>query len=93
MAGISLQIGNVVLLVAILFVVIGLVLAAVVFFKRNCDLTDDDRLHYKRAILLWTGASAVALVAIYSASAEKTYRKGLGLSASVSTNGRSASLL
>ena len=93
MAGISFGASNIVLLLAVIFVIVGLLFAAIVFFKRACDLTDDDRLHYKRALLLWVGGAAISLVAIYAASAEKRHGKGLGLHLGVSTSGRSASLL
>lgn len=93
MAGISLQIGNIVLLLAVIFVVVGLIFAALIFFKKSCDLTDDDHLHYKRALLLWVGAAALSAVAIYAASAEKRHGKGLGLHLGVSSSGRSASLI
>lgn len=93
MAGISLQIGNIVLLLAVIFVIVGLIFAVLVFFKKNCDLTEEDHLHYKRALLLWTGATAISVLAIYAAGAEKNYKKGLTVHAGVSTNGRSASLL
>lgn len=93
MAGMKLEISNLVLLVALIFVVVGLVLATLVFFKREENLSDEDRLHYKRAQLLWIGAASLSLVAIYAGSKEKHWKKGAGISLGVSTGSRSASLL
>ncbi len=93
--GIDFAASGLVLILAVIFVIAGLILAIFVFFKRADCLTEDDKLHYKRATLLWIGAASLSLVAIYAATKEKHHhRKGLGLSLGVSSSpSRSASLL
>jgi NhaP-type Na+/H+ or K+/H+ antiporter len=96
MAAFSLNISGIIVLLAVLFVITGLIFAAMFFFRRAENMSEEDQLHYKRAILLWIGASSLALVGIYTAKREKGYdilNLG-GARASVSASGRgSASLL
>lgn len=95
MAAFSLNVSGIIVLLAVLFVIIGLVFAIMFFFRRAENMSEEDQLHYKRAILLWVGAAAISLVGIYTAKREKGYdilNLG-GARASVAASGRSASLL
>lgn len=98
MAELSLQVSNIVALLTVLFIVVALVFTAIWFFKRACDLSDDDRLHLERAKLLFLGAVALGVLTLVGAKKERHYGKGLGFhigaTAGVTTpSGRSASLL
>lgn len=78
---------NLVAVLTVLFVVVGLVLAILYFFKRAENLTDEDRFHIERTKILWTGAIALGVLTLVAAKREKGAHK-------MSMGGRgSASLL
>jgi archaellum component FlaF (FlaF/FlaG flagellin family) len=95
MGGFSLNVSGVIVLIAVIFVIVGLVLSLSYLFKRRENLTEEDEVHYKRAILLWVGSAAIALVGIYTAKREKGYDiLNLGSAKTMmSGSARSASLL
>lgn len=87
--GLNIDVSGIAAIIAVIFVVIGLVLALFWFFKRSENLTDEDRANMERAKTLWIGATAVGVVAIFLSRMEK--RRGhVRMSAS---RGASSSLL
>lgn len=78
MAGMELQLSNLVVISTLVLVVVGLVFAIFWYFKRAENIDDDDRLHIERAKVAWTGAAALALLTLVSIKKEKTLSIGMG---------------
>jgi len=86
MAGLDLQLSNVVLIATLVLVVTGLVIGIFWFFKRAENLTDEDRLNIERSKFAWIGAVALGVLILVSAKKEKVLSVSMG-------GGRSASLI
>lgn len=71
MADLNLNLSGLAVVIAVVFIVVGLVLALFSFFKRAENLSDEDRLNYRRAALVWIGASALGIFALGAAKMEK----------------------
>jgi len=71
MAGMELQLSNLVVIATLVLVVVGLVFALFWYFKRSENLTEDDRLHIERAKVAWLGAAAMGVLVLVSIKKEK----------------------
>lgn len=69
---------NLVAILTVLFVVVGLVLAILYFFKRAENLTDEDRLNMERTKILWLGAIALGVLTLVAVKREKGMHKSMG---------------
>lgn len=69
---------NLVAILTVLFVVVGLVLAILYFFKRAENLTDEDRFHIERTKILWLGATALGVLTLVAVKREKGVHKSMG---------------
>ncbi len=78
MAGMELQLSNLIVITALVLVVVGLVFAIFWFFKRAENLTDEDRLHIERAKVAFIGSVAFAVLAMVSMKKEKTMKLSFG---------------
>lgn len=87
MAGLDLQLSNLVLIATLVLVVTGLVIAFFWFFKKAENLSDEDRLNIERVKVAWIGAAALGVLILVASKKEKV------LSVSMGGSGRSASLL
>lgn len=79
MAGMDLQLSNIVLIITLVFVIVGLVISFFWFFKRNENLTDEDRVNMERAKVLWIGATALGVLILVTMGKEgSSMRMGMG---------------
>jgi len=88
MAGMELQLSNLIVILTLVFVVLGMVFAAFWYFQRTDAMTDEDRLHIERAKASFLAAIALGVITLVSIKKEKGFSLSLGGGSS-----RSASLL
>lgn len=75
MAGMDLQLSNVITVAALVLVVVGLVIALFWYFKRAENLTDEDRLNIERVKVAWVGAVALGVLVLVASKKEKSAHK------------------
>jgi len=76
MTEIGFNLSSIILIIAVVFIVVGLIITFMWFFKKNADMTAEDRANMERAKTLWIGATAVGILAIWLMKADKHPRKG-----------------
>lgn len=67
----NLSLSGIAVILAVVFVVAGLVMAIFWFFKRADNLTNEDEASIKRSTFLWVGAAALGVLAIALGKSEK----------------------
>lgn len=87
MAGMELQLSNIVVIITLVLIVLGAVFASFWYFQRVDVMTEEDKLHIERAKVSWIGAIALGVLVLVSIKKEKVMNLSLGGS------NRSASLL
>lgn len=87
MAGMELQLSNIVVIITLVLIVLGAVFASFWYFQRVDVMTEEDKLHIERAKVSWIGAIALGVLVLVSIKKEKVMNLSLGGSS------RSASLL
>ncbi len=88
----NLSLSSIAVVLAVVFVVVGLIMGIFWFFKRADNLTDEDQASIKRSTYLWVGAAALGVLALALGKGEKKHGKW-GSKASSSASRTASSLL